>query len=101
VNAYRTINQTGPGTFSANLPVTIQPLRPDGSFIGTATFGDARGAGFGSLRDGVFQFTITWTNFQIGVYSGIFDQQGFLIGSTFDATNPSNVAAWKSSRSFT
>jgi hypothetical protein len=87
---------------NTTVALNIQPARPDGSFVLTAshTNGSVSGGGFGSLRDGLFTLRITWTNNTEGVYTGVFDEQGFLHGGTFDVRHPTSVASWKSSRSF-
>jgi hypothetical protein len=102
VSGQWTIIQMGPGTNRFEVAVNIQPVRPDGSFVLTATHsnGTVAGGGFGSVRDGHFTIRITWTNNTEGVYSAVFDPQGFLFGSAFDVRNPTNIASWKSSKSF-
>jgi hypothetical protein len=80
----------------------IKPRRPDGSFVGTASHsnGAVRGAGFGSVRDDQFLFTVTWSNGTEGAYNGAFDAQGVIRGATFDVLHPEVFAGWQSLVSF-
>ena len=82
--------------------LNIRPRRSDGSFPGTGTHtnGTVRGAGFGSVRDGQFDFRIAWSNGTEGAYIGTFDNQGRLNGATFDVNHPESFAGWQSSVAF-
>ena len=79
-----------------NLPlqINIQPMRPDGSFVGGASYnnGSVTGAGVGYVHDGIFVFRRLWTNNAEGIYTGVQDGQGRLFGATFNVLNPSQTA---------
>ena len=81
---------------------TLNPSKPDGSFIGRGSHsGDSvTGLGFGSLHNDQFVFQIQWGNGTEGFYGGTFDSNGRIIGVTFDVAHPDSRAGWESSRLF-
>jgi hypothetical protein len=87
---------------SNNIEVVLdlQAPKPDGTFVGTASFGGTKGGGFGWVHDGTFVFRIVWSNNSEGVYVGVLDSQRHLNGATFDVSHPKTVATWDTVRTF-
>ncbi|NGZ07959.1 MAG: hypothetical protein CV088_01045 [Nitrospira sp. LK70] len=83
------------------LTANISPVEPDGSFKGVVTWnnGNSIGGGKGYIRDGIFVFRVSWSNNSEGIYTGVPDAQGRLVGSTFNVFNPSQISTWSSDRS--
>jgi hypothetical protein len=84
------------------LPVKVGPVdQQSGSFNVDALEGqEITGNGSGNVDGDFVHFTIKWTNGTQGAYSGAFDSQGVINGSTFDVAHPTSIAGWKSSQSF-
>jgi hypothetical protein len=92
--------QGGSGGNDFVVTVTLNPARPDGSFSGFGSFSQGTGAGLGLVRDDIFTFRIRWTNGSEGAYIGVFNDQGFLNGASFNVQQPSQVAGWHSDHGF-
>jgi len=82
---------------------TINPHGLAGSSAlidGVAKYSDDSGIAKGSVTDGSFVYTVSWSKGPKGEYSGNFNNDGRLTGITFDLHNPGNQATWFSNKVF-
>jgi hypothetical protein len=89
--------------------VTVSHVsQPDGAFTLEAqqVANGVRGRGGGNVtrefpdQGERVSFVINWDNHTAGAYTGAFDGQGHIFGSTFDLLHPGSTAEWHSDRTF-
>ncbi|MFJ7776715.1 hypothetical protein [Streptomyces yangpuensis] len=88
--------------FQTNATVRVD-LTQDGAgrLFGTVSSGNT----VGTLREGSVDgnniyFIVGWNHGPVGRYTGVRGPDGRLSGTTFDLTNPSSQATWRTDRTF-
>ncbi|WP_051700556.1 hypothetical protein [Streptomyces sp. NRRL F-4474] len=88
--------------FQSNATVRVD-LTQDGAgrLFGTVSSGNT----VGTLREGSVDgnniyFVVAWNHGPVGRYTGVRGPDGRLSGTTFDLTNPSSQATWRTDRTF-
>ncbi|MFJ2592141.1 hypothetical protein [Streptomyces erythrochromogenes] len=88
--------------FQSNATVRVD-LTQDGAgrLFGTVSSGNT----VGTLREGSVDgnniyFVVGWNHGPVGRYTGVRGPDGRLSGTTFDLTNPSSQATWRTDRTF-